>query len=848
MTKGNYTECLSTALDDKLITQKQYDEQIDLFENLKRQFMDSGLNETEASIKAKVKAFDDFTKEAAFKKYYNRLVIVAKKQAEFDLKTYRNLNGEADYGTALNAMLNSLEANAKGIKSVDGLVKYEVGLAQRYLEDLLLSQKYKPGGFLTAEQKATNNDIIRAVIDGYSSNKNATQIGEAISKVFELQRTRFNSKGGRIGVIENYFPQIHDAMKVMKVSSDEWVEKIIPKLNLPKMINNKTGFAFTDETIRPLLKEVYDSITQKGWNKLTPGEKFGRRTAANTRGDHRTLIFKNADAWLSYADEFGDTNALTTVMDHVHSMATDIAMFDRFGPNPENMFAYLKQVVMKQAQLDQSNKVNGNFIRKQRFNFLEQERATRLIDRAENMMSYYSGELNKPANVIAARTMASIRNLLQSAQLGAASLLTPGDFNTQRITNAFNGLPVTKSLVTSLDLIQQGIRGDETGARRAIRLGLLAEGMIGLNHKQTRFMLEVQGLEATKRIADGILRVTGLSHITQSGQWGFGMEFMGHLADVSKKEFSKLHPKLQEAFTRYGISKADWNVIRNTKLYDAGIDEPKVAGQGITFLRPDDIRIRTDIQNQYAESLSYKLLNMINTESISAVPTQTAQGTALIQKYGKPGTFVGELVLSGAMYKQFPLTIFLTHIQKGMQQTGFNRIAYLSDFFISTTLLGAFANEVRDIAKGRKGSSLEYISENPLEFWGRAAATGGGFTLFGDFIAADANRYGGSFAQTLAGPVVGLTQDVYNIPKENIKRLINDKETNFGGDIIDFLRRYTPGGNIFYLKNIYERGILDNLAKWFDNKIDQKNSDLIKRYQKRGQEYWWEPGETLPRF
>ena len=85
------------------------------------------------------------------------------------------------------------------------------------------------------------------------------------------------------------------------------------------------------------------------------------------------------------------------------------------------------------------------------------------------------------------------------------------------------------------------------------------------------------------------------------------MSILGTLADESGKVFNKLDPNLQKQLSKYGIGAEEWDIIRATKLYDAGIDEPSMVGKGATFLRPDDIMVRTDIDPSLAEDLTTRL-------------------------------------------------------------------------------------------------------------------------------------------------------------------------------------------------------------------------------------------------
>ena len=71
------------------------------------------------------------------------------------------------------------------------------------------------------------------------------------------------------------------------------------------------------------------------------------------------------------------------------------------------------------------------------------------------------------------------------------------------------------------------------------KLGLGAEMWSSVSAVMNRYLMEVDAPMWSKRISDFVLRGSGLSHITQSGKWAYGMSVMGTLADESGKEVSR---------------------------------------------------------------------------------------------------------------------------------------------------------------------------------------------------------------------------------------------------------------------------------------------------------------------
>ena len=107
-------------------------------------------------------------------------------------------------------------------------------------------------------------------------------------------RKSFNQSGGKIvSRLDWGLPQIHDTLLVRSVSKEEWIEYVLPKLDIKKMIDERSGLPFNDKTIILALDEVYENISTDGFSKFKPsGNRLGR-SLHNRRTDHRFLVFKN---------------------------------------------------------------------------------------------------------------------------------------------------------------------------------------------------------------------------------------------------------------------------------------------------------------------------------------------------------------------------------------------------------------------------------------------------------------------------------------------------------------------------------------------------------------------------
>ena len=192
------------------------------------------------------------------------------------------------------------------------------------------------------------------------------------------------------------------------------------------------------------------------------------------------------------------------------------------------------------------------------------------------------------------------------------------------------------------------------------------------------------------------------------------------------------------------------------------------------------------------------------------------------------------------MYKNFPITLGMTHLHRGLQQVGLKgKMKYLVPMVLGGALMGSLAYEIKQVAAGKKPTPP---SEMGVRYWLNAMIYGGGLGIFGDFLFTDTNRYGGSFAKTLAGPVAGFIGDSINLTAGNLAQLASGEKTNAGKELAAFIQRYTPGSNAWYARLVFERIIFDTIEKLLNPNYDTDNRRRTNQMLSRtGQEYWWSP-------
>lgn len=683
-----------------------------------------------------------------------------------------------------------------GYSNVEGRRKAVKARAHAMIDGLLAEQSRGIAG--QVRNRAQLGDIVRELFGEASGNPNAKELADAWTKSADMLRQRFNAAGGDIGKLENWgLPQSHDSRAVRAAGYDAWRAAILPALDRSKMRDTRTGLAFSDEALELALRDVFETIRTDGWNSRKPGG-VGTGKLANRGGDARFLIFKSADEWTAYQAKFGAGSAFDAMMGHIDGMARDIAQMEILGPNPAATVGWLKDTIERSAALDTSPNSKAS---ERAF------KATKVIDR---LYDEITGAAGRPESRTMALTFSSIRSVQTAAKLGGAVLSAVTDTAFQTSTRKFNGLAATSMIPQYLKLLRPGSLADQ---KLAVRSGLIAEEWSQRASAQGRYMGEELTGEVSRRLAEGVLRVSGLSRWTQHGRWAFGMEFLGHITDESVKRFDKLDPAFRGALQRYGIGADAWESIRKT---------PLETDKGVPWLKPTNVADR---------ALGDRLLEMILTETDYAVPMADLRTKTLLNSFAPKGTFWGEVIRSAFLFKSFGISVVLSQGRRIMEQTGPNAARYAAGLVIGTTLMGGVALQLKAIKDGKDPRPMD----DP-KFWGAAILQGGGFGIFGDFLSSAENRVGGGFAQTFSGPLADTAQGLVNIPQSKKPAWAAAK----------FARDEMPGGSLWYARLAFDRIVTDQIQEAIDPDYRKSWRRMDKRAREQGTDFYWAPGETAP--
>lgn len=810
----SFEDCIRKRI-GKNLSKDKAQEALDLYADRKKRLEDGGMDPDQADLQAARDTFNSIDNTVITRRRQVARAAKVQQRIQQDLNSF---NGD-DFGAAAVALLDFDEkAPYANVVSRQEKIRGEL---HSIMTDALA--KHGSKGLGIKQNKAGLDDIVREIFGVDTKSKSAKELAEAWQTASEYARQRSNSAGANIPKRDDWgLPQSHNRTKVAEAGKDEWMRQVANKLDWDKMLDMETGQPVLFDERGEILGKIYDTIVTDGFIKKPKMGAGARRSLANRLHDHRFLVFKSPDDWMDYNSRFGDSGPFETMVGHLDKSARDIAMMEILGPNPNATKEWLKgEILSKAAQVDAKT---GKPMKKSVV-----DKAKSRANTMDDIFGVMTGQNSSPARPFVAHTMAGLRNLLTSAYLGSASLVAiPGDFATGTMMAKYSGIPATRFMKGYFKAWRQ------EDAKLAVRLGLIAENWTALAFGQERLIGEVIGPQITQRITDTVLRASLLSPHTQAARWAFGMEFMGFLGDSVGKKMKDLPEPLQKTFSKYGISEQDWNLMRKTELYDH---------KGATFLRPDDVMGRTDLAEEKSFELADKFMRMVQTETNFAVPTSSIRARTFLTGNTKPGTLVGEIARSFAMFKNFPVTIAMTHMRRGLlQESTMKKGKYLAALTASMTVAGALAIQFRQITQGKDPRDM-----TDPKFWGAAVLQGGGMGIWGDFLFNDLNRFGGGKVGTVAGPVTQFAGSAIDLTIGNAVQAAAGEETNVGKEAIKFVRRNMPGGSIWYLRAAIDRLVSDQLQKM----ADPDAHDAFRRMEKNAlreydQRYWWKPGKLTP--
>ena len=657
--------------------------------------------------------------------------------------------------------------------------------------DALSAFRTRMGGI--SQDKAAINDFIRGTFGAQSNDAKINKFVADYEAVRLKQNKIFNAMGGNIpNKIKGWLPQNHDMRRIKNATENTWVDYVKPMMDRSQMVDD-AGKLLDDAQLDATLRYVYQTITTGGINKaqgLTRPRGMGVKLS-NKGSEKRILHFKDADSWLQYNKDYGKGDIFSTITDHFQNMANDTALLQLLGTNPRNMFENLK------FQAEKAAIKNGKPLTGKEKMLLESN------------YKVASGEINGGELTTMADVGSGVRNVMVGTYYPAAMLASFTDVATVSLTAAYNGMNPLAVLGRAADM-----KGEE-GRLFAAQIGIVTQSWMGRQHSTNR-IADTFGVGVDAKIAEATMRFSGLEPWTNRVRKAFGMESSAYIARNFGKSFDDLPSSLNQQFKNYGITADDWNAFRSTKTMDQ---------DGVRFA-------------DFTKDKSMKFHAMVLTETDFAVPTPGVRERAVITGGTQRATVEGQALRQIAFAKSHPVTVMMTHWNRGMRAgTTGGKVAYLGALGLSTTMMGAFAIHAKDIAKGKEPQEMNG------EFWKKAFLMGGSAGLVGDYTLSDPGAYGNSPIESVVGPGAQFFNRTFDLTLGNIHEAIAGEEMNVLGDVAKYAKYITPGT---WQTDIIFNSMMDQAILSVDPSY-QKTINKIRRTEMKdtGRGFWFGPGETV---
>ncbi|WP_347454268.1 hypothetical protein ABEF83_08045 [Acinetobacter thermotolerans] len=686
-----------------------------------------------------------------------------------------------------------------GIQSIDSKARAIASVYRGELVDFYTNVKGALGVFTDAElvQK-----IVRERFGDNTGDPLAKKISDKMGEVFEGMRERFNRAGGDIGKLDDWgLPQTHSLEKIVKAGKQAWVQKAEGLINTSKYVH-EDGTYYSQQEIRELLEYSFDTLSSNGANKTEIGrQSFGGNSKVTSRhSESRVLHFKDAESWLEYQAEFGGMPFVDLVEAHINGLSKDIALVENLGSSPKNAMRILMDAA---EQKDWQKGIDANDTGKSR-------------KRAQTMFDEFSGQ-NTPQSEVLANLGLAYRSMNVASMLGGTTISSVTDQAMIAKTASIHGIAYRK---TFGELISQLNPKNKEDRQLAHSLGLATEEMLGsIARWSDDGLTSVHGksqklARVSSGIASQVMRISGLNALTAASKVGFTKMLMHKYGTLTRdKAWADLDAMDRELIEKTGLNERAWEVMR---LADPVVDRKGnqlMSARSIYEIPDSDLTRFGDPKKVRDEVATQFQAHLLDEQGMAVVEAGLRERTWMSAGQRK-GTGMGELVKSMLQFKSFPAAFLMRHGSRAMAQDGVKgKAAYGVSLFAMTTILGALAVQLKELANGNDPSTM-WDSDDPqkaMNFWTRSAIQGGGLSILGDILVAGTDTSGRSASDFMVGPLGSDVKAVLGLTVGNLTQYYDDKDTNASNEAFRLLKNKIPAQNLWYTKAATNRMIFDEM-------------------------------------
>jgi len=630
-----------------------------------------------------------------------------------------------------------------------------------------------------------------------TGNRHAAEAARIFGKYQDALRNQLNDAGAWIGRQDHYITrQSHDTLKVRGDGSPAayaaWREAILPKLD-PVTFRDA---ADPERMLRDVWNNLASGVHTTSTSETLAGFK-GPANLAKKVSQERVLIFKDADAWFDYNQQFGRGAVADSIITMLDKGSRDLALMQQFGLNPEAMLsgkiAKLREAARDRGDFKMADKLGSDF--------------------PASVLRVLDGRASVPGNATLAQVGGATRALQQITKLGGVVLSSFSDVAVNVAMLRHNGIPLLHAYGQAMTALLP--KGPETQqVARALGLGL--DGLLG--DVALRLGADDNLTGRMAKASQLFFKLNGLTYWTDSMKRMGGTMLSANLAENAGRQLADLHPRLQATLRRYGIEDAEWNQIRAS---------PQRAADGTAYLMPEAVG---------AEDARRKLAAYFADQVREGMTEPTAGVRAIVTMGTQSGTWGGELVRTLMQFKTFTTTYMTRSLGRELRRDGID-VGGVAHLIAATTALGYLAMTVKELARGRTPREPDDAA-GYAKLVTAAMVQGGGMGIYGDFLFGENNRFGGGFVSALAGPTGGSVDEVARFLANRVRG-----EGNAAAEAIRLGVNHTPLVNLFYTRAALDYLVIYRLQEWANPGYLRRMEQRVKK--DNNQTFWLRPTEAV---
>lgn len=836
-------EC-STAVEG-VLGRKLTDKEADLLE---QQFIKSSKELPQEDIKAWKSMSDEERSEAIADR-------AVKNYTDQHIKEVTNLINDLEIREALeheltsHSKLNPLEAmnrklvmhtDQSGIQSVEHNIQ---AIEVRYMGALanVFSKTQKSLGYLIDADKVKL--LVKEIFGKPSGDAEISGLAKSVQDVLEQLRLHYNRYGGDIKKLANYgIPQSHSHFKVINEGQDGWVNYTFPLIDRSKYRHESTGKLMNDAEVKGVLKAVYNTIASEGHNKASVQAHLVQSETDLPVGinmqalhqHHREVHFKDADAWVKYQEDFGEVNFHDLLSNHIRRMSTEIGMMQTFGSNPEKLVKQLGHDLLNKMMQDPKYVKEHRKIQKQ----------AALINKHYDELAGQA----LPIDSNLAQVGGMLRSWTVATKMGSAFITAFSDQATMKLASEMHGIAYTKVFGKHL---KQFTNKEDRDFAISIGLGvremtnaLVRFGDDDLASASTKL---AKANTNTRKLANAVIRASGLNHITASAKRAFGVSLMHHISNLnSTKKWAELGPKDKKMLEGGGIKEQDWNALQLVTRTEAPTGEKLITNQDI-FKMSDDVILNyynfdktgyiaqdlADHAFKLKEQLANKYMNNIYTETNAAVLEVGTRETTMMGLGRERGTVANELTRFFWQFKQFPLAMITRQWTRAMAQgTPQEKFVYLAKLFAYTTFMGAIVAQVQNLTQGK-----DLDDPTTLDFYMKSIVKGGSASFLADAISATSDPTERSVKDFIIPAAFKDVMSVGTMVSGAGEAYLSERDSSYGAEAINVAKNNIPFQNVWYSRLVFDRLVIAELQELFDEGYRERKQR--RQESNYNISYWW---------